>query len=182
MMKPLFCSAVFIALFLSAGLCFGQSGELDHKIEVEKIAFEWKVEKELIHVRLTAETTGWVGIGFNPSVEMKDANFVIGYVKKGKVKVTDHFGVTNRQHQKDEKVGGKNNITNIAGSEKNDITEISFTIPLNSGDSKDQALVPDKDSTILLAYGLGRDSFRTKHKFKAVLNVNLKTGQFKRVK
>ena len=172
----------FLAVLFCAGLCFGESAGFDHKIEIEKMSVEWRLEDNLIHVRLTGETTGWVGIGFNPSVEMKDANFIIGYVKKGKVKVTDHFGTSKRQHQKDAKVGGEKNITNITGSETNKVTEIGFSIPLNSGDSKDQIINPDTETTVLLAYGSGRDSFRSKHQFKAVLNVTLKTGQFKRIK
>jgi len=182
-MNKRFVSAiVFLAIFLVAGVGFGSAADYDHKIEIDKMTFEWKLDDKVIHVRLTAATTGWVGVGFNPSDEMKDANFIIGYVKKGKVKVTDHFGTSNRQHDKDEKVGGKTNVTNITGSEKKEITEIGFTIPLNSGDAKDQVINPDAETTVLLAYGSGRDSFRSKHEFKAALKVFLKTGKFTKMK
>lgn len=182
MIKRMAYAVVFLSIWFSAGLCFGAVSSYDHKIEVEKMTLEWKLDGQQIHVRLTAKTTGWVGIGFNPSTEMKDANFILGYVKKGKVKVTDHFGTSKRQHDKDKKLGGKRNVTNIDGSESKNMTEVAFTIPLNSGDAKDQVIDPEKETKVLLAYGSGRDSFRAKHQFKAALSVNLKTGQFKRVK
>jgi len=173
---------LLFAIFFSSNSCFGEATIFDHKIELKNMVFEWKLEKEMITIRISAKTTGWVGIGFNPTVEMKDANFIIGYVKEGKVKVTDHFGITNRQHQNDTKIGGKKNITNITGSEKNKVTEIGFTLPLNSGDPKDQVLYPDKETVVLLAHGSGRDSFRAKHQFRTSLKVNLKTGKYTKLK
>jgi hypothetical protein len=35
---------------------------------------------------------------------------------------------------------------------------------------------------VLLAYGAGRDSFKTKHQFKTALKVNLSTGEFSELK
>lgn len=150
----------------------------DHEINVQQMWFAWKVQGSDIHIRLKAKTTSWVGIGFNPTSMMKDANFVIGYVKKGKVSVTDHFGTTQRQHMKDTKLGGSDNVKQAAGKEENGVTEISFVVPLKSGDKKDQDIVVDKDMVVLLAYGAGRDSYRTKHDFRTALKVNLKTGKF----
>jgi hypothetical protein len=178
MKNKLWTSIIFLLVVLSAGLCLAGSNEYDHKITVGNIVFEWKLASETIHIRLTAKTEGWVGIGFNPSKRMKDANFIIGYVKKGSVKVADHYGITERQHEKDSKLGGQMNISNIAGEEKNGVTQITFSIPLNSEDSMDRPIWTDKDNTVLLAYGAGRDSFRAKHKFRAALKVNLSTGGF----
>lgn len=158
------------------------AADYDHKIEVDKMSFEWKVDGKNIHIRLKAKTEGWVGVGFNPSEEMKDANFILGYVKKGKVKVTDHFGHAKRQHKSDKKGGGKKNVDNVAGKEDGGFTEISFSIPLNSGDDKDTVIEPDKETIVLLSYGAGRDSFKSKHKFKSVLSVTLATGKYKVVK
>ena len=153
-----------------------------HTIEVEKIRFDWRIEKDQLHVQLKAETEGWVGIGFNPSDKMKDADFIMGYVKKGKVKVADHFGVASTQHKEDTRIGGTSDVSNAEGSEKEGFTEIRFTIPLKTEDAKDKAITPDADTTVLLAYGSGRDSFRSRHAFRSVLTVNLSTGKFTRVK
>lgn len=182
MKKFSFGWVLFLAIiFLTAASHAGPDG-YDHRIDVDDMQFNWRIAGETINIKLSADTTGWVGIGFNPSEEMKDANFIIGYVKKGKVKITDHFGTSKRQHEKDTKIGGNRDLTNISGQEADGVTEIAFTIPLNSQDSKDKALSIDRDTKVLLAYGTGRDSFRSKHKFKTALLVNLGTGQYKTTK
>jgi len=144
------------------------------------MSFLWKIDGDRIHIKLVAKTTGWVGVGFNPSKIMKDANFILGYVKDGKPAITDHFGTGERMHQRDKKLGGESNFSNIFGKEENGKTEIGFTIPLKSGDSNDQEISVDKDTIILLAYGAGRDSFRAVHKFRTSITVNLASGKYKK--
>jgi len=158
------------------------ASEFTHKVDVDNMTFQWKVDGDNLHIGLKAKTTSWVGIGFNPTEGMKDANIILGYVKDGKVKITDHYGTTKRQHNKDSKSGGQNNITNASGKEAGGFTEISFTIPLNSGDASDGVIMPDKENVVLLAYGPGRDSFKTRHAFKTALKINLATGKFEKLK
>jgi hypothetical protein len=167
-----------VLLVFGAASSWGQDMKYSHKIESEQIVFEWQIEDKLIHIQLSAPTTGWVGIGFNPSKDMKDANFILGYVKNDKVRVSDEFGTHTRQHEEDIRLDGKENVTNAKGHEKDGMTTISFTIPLNSGDAKDRALTVGKDTHVLLAYGSGRDSFNTRHKVHVSLSVNLETGAF----
>ena len=167
---------LMVLLFFSTVSSWGQEIAYSHKIEVKNMVFQWQIDGDKLNIELSAPTTGWVGIGFNPSDGMKDANFILGYVKKGKAKVTDHYGTQLRQHKKDTKLGGKKDVTNAKGGEKDGVTTISFTIPIDSGDSKDQALAVDQDTVVLLAYGSGRDSFNARHKTHARLSVNLTTG------
>lgn len=166
-----------VCLLVSVVQCYA-GGEYSHKIALDSISFEWSVDGDNLNVRLVAKTDSWVGIGFNPSSAMKDANFVLGYVKSGKVSVTDEFGTSRFQHQEDSKIGGETNITDVSGDESGGMTTVSFTIPLNSGDDKDQVISPDADTVILLAHGAGRDSFKSKHSFRSELKVNLSTGAF----
>ena len=182
MKNKLWTSIILLWVILSVGLCFAGSVEYDYKIAVENVVFEWKLASETIHIRLIAKTEGWIGIGFNPSKGMKDANFIIGYVEEGNVKVADHYGTTKRNHKEDTKLGGQINISNIAGKQDNGVTEMTFSIPLNPQDSMDRPIWTDKDNTVLLAYGTGRDSFRAKHQFKTALKVNLSTGEFSTLK
>ena len=173
---------LFLLLVVPLPRSMADQEGFDHKIEVETLTFEWQLAGESLRVRLSAKTKGWVGIGFNPTREMKDGNFILGYVKKGKVKVFDHFGFTKRQHKSDTKLGGKKNISDTGGEEAGGRTAIRFTIPLNSGDDKDREIFADKDNTVLLAHGAGRDSLKGKHAFKTVLKVNLKTGLYDKLK
>lgn len=170
---------LLLAVFAIFGLSPVAAGDYEHKITEKKIVFEWKLNGPNIDIKLSAPTTGWVGIGFNPSEKMKDANFIVGYVKKGKVMITDDYGKTKTTHSKDTKGGGKKDVSGMSGSEENGVTTIAFTIPLNSGDSLDSPLDINGDTTVLLAYGAGRDSFKSRHKVHAVLKVNLSTGTFK---
>lgn len=164
-----------IFLVMIAGNVVAQ--EYDHTAKVEDMTFSWKIVDKAIQIKLSGETTGWVGIGFNPSSQMKDAGIVIGYVKKGKVTIEDDFGDEERGHKKDDKLGGKNDITVIGGEEKGKTTTIEFSMPLNSGDKYDSAIDPNGETVVLLAYGGSRDSFRSKHKFRTSIKVNLATGK-----
>lgn len=170
-----------LATFLISGMATVTAADYDHKLTSKKITFEWKINGANIDIRLSAPTKGWVGIGFNPSTQMKDANFIVGYVKNGKVKVTDDYGKSKKTHEKDSKAGGRKDVTGISGSEENGATTIAFTIPLNSGDSKDKALDINGDTTVLLAFGAGRDSFKSRHKVHEILSVNLSSGVFKNI-
>jgi hypothetical protein len=172
-------TAILVCLAVFTIPCTGQEVAYSHKIALEKMTFHWKVDDTFLHVKLVAETTGWVGIGFEPVKMMKGANFVIGYVKNGQAKASDHYGTSFNLHREDTKLGGQNNVTNVAGKEENGTTEIRFTIPLTSDDAKDNSLNIAKETTVLLAYGSGRDSFRTRHTFNTALIVNLKTGEYK---
>lgn len=129
------------------------------------ITLQWKVEGEMLKVKVSAPTTGWVSVGFDPSRGMKDANIIIGFVQDGKAVIRDDFGNGLMSHRSDIDLLGKNDVTDKAGKEENGTTEIGFTIPLNSGDDKDKPLVPGKTYKVILAAG-GKDAddFSSKHK------------------
>ena len=149
----------------------------EHEIIVQKMTFSWKVNGADIHIKLTAPTTGWVGIGFNPSKEMKDAKFVLGYVKDGETIISDEFGTGEIKHETVEKLGGKSDISLIGGKEEGGETTIEFTIPLISKDTKGGKIDPSGITTVLLAYGLDRDTSKLKHKFRTSISINLSTGK-----
>ncbi|GAB6191639.1 DOMON domain-containing protein [Desulfocastanea catecholica] len=153
-----------------------QAAEYDHEVQDKKISFAWKVVGETLAVKMAAETEGWVGIGFNPEKEMKGANFILGYVKNGKVRLDDDFGYDANAHKSDTKLGGSSDVTLVGGTETGGMTTIEFTIPLQSGDKNDTKIDVNGDTTILLAYGAGRDSFLAKHTYRTALKVNLNSG------
>lgn len=178
-MKKIFClSFLFITLVSAPALC----QTYDHTLRAKDISFSWKIDSGMIHIKLSGETKGWVGIGFNPDTKMKGANFVLGMVKRGKVKITDHFGDGKRSHRSDKKLGGKSHIKNKRGSEKGGITEVSFSIPLNSGDQYDKPINPSGNTIVYLALGSGRDSFNSRHKAKYLYKLDLSTGKYTEMK
>jgi hypothetical protein len=181
MKKNLFLilSVVVFSLMLPA---FASAMDYDHKLEVKNMQFSWTVDGDQIHVKLSAKTTGWVAIGFYPEKAMAGANIIIGAVKNGKFKIEDHYANKSRGHSSDEKLGGKNDVLNPSGSEKNGVTTISFTLPLDTGDKFDKPINPEGTSKIMLAYGSGRDSFKARHPFRTIYEINFSTGETKKIK
>lgn len=175
-MKNLQKMIVGISVILCATVTNIQAAEYDHEVKDKKITFAWKVEGDKLAVKLTAETDGWVGIGFNPVTEMKGANFILGYVKKGVAKLEDDFGYDANEHKPDTKLEGTSDVTLVGGTEADGMTTIEFTLPLDSADKNDTKIDVNGDTTVLLAYGAGRDSFKSKHKYRSALKLNLSTG------
>ena len=177
MKKSLFSLVCVLASFVAVNSV--QSASYDHEMEAKGATFAWKVDGDTLHGKVSAKTKGWVAVGFNPSKKMKDANYIIGYVKDGQPEVADHFGDKSTGHSPDEKLGGTSDVTLVGGSEEGGITTIEFTIPLDSGDKYDSALSADGDTVVLLAFGPDRDSYKPRHKNKATKTVNLSTGAVK---
>jgi len=167
---------------LSCSLLFAgtlYAGKYQHSVAIDKMSFDWSVTGDTLAVKIAAPTTGWVGIGFNPSDMMKDANIIIGYVKDGQVTISDDFGVGVTAHAPDEVKGGTSNVTVVGGSEAGNTTTLEFTIPLKSGDDKDGAIDPNADTKVMFAYGPDRDSMRMKHQYDKVVTINLSSGAMK---
>ncbi len=165
-----------IVMLLCMAAINTQAAEYTHEVKSKKIAFAWKVDGNKLAVKLTAETDGWVGIGFNPTSEMKGANFILGYVKNGVAEVEDDFGTDENLHNPDTKLGGTSDVTLVGGTETGGVTTIEFTIPLNASDKNDTKIDVNGDTTVLLAYGAGRDSFMSRHTYRTTVKVNLSTG------
>ena len=128
------------------------------------INFQWKVEGDALHIQVMAETTGWVAVGFDPSNMMQDANILIGYVADGKAFVRDDYGVGKVKHGPDTENGGTEDVSDISGKEEDGATTLSFSIPLDSGDSTDRPLTPGSKYKVIVAMGPdGKDDFGTYH-------------------
>ena len=50
------------------------------------------IDEENLNIQVTAQTTGWVAVGFDPSSKIKDANILIGYVAADGAFLRDDFG------------------------------------------------------------------------------------------
>ncbi|WP_022669221.1 DOMON domain-containing protein [Desulfospira joergensenii] len=179
MKKTIFLSSFLALIFLFFTVPNLWASDYQHSLKINEMDFSWNLNETTMDIRISAETTGWVGIGFNPEESMLGANIIIGYVKKGKARIEDHYGIRKRAHAPDEKQDGTSNITNPEGSEENGITTLSFTIPLNSGDQYDPPVKTDGPNVMIFAHGEKRDSLRTRHSFRTTWEINLKTGEGK---
>lgn len=142
------------------------------EISVDGITLQWKVEGSSLNVILSAPTSGWVAVGFDPDNRMQGTNFILGYVSGGSVTLRDDYGNTQTSHISDISSGGSDDFTNPAGTEIDNTTEIRFTIPLDSGDQYDKTLVQDNTYTVLLAYG-NVDDLTEKHIKRTSIKITL---------
>lgn len=159
---------LILGVFLSVGL-FAQQNTMT----AGEFTLKWNIDGENLVMTVSAKTTGWVSVGFEPSKVMKDADILIFSVDKdGTVKGEDEYGVSLFGHKKDTEIGGTDNLTIISGSEKNGMTTVKFSIPLSSGDSKDKVLVAGQKVKVLFASGK-KDKFSAKHNKKAKGEITL---------
>ncbi len=131
-------------------------------VKVGKFVFSCKVEAENLVAEASYPTTGWVGVGFNPKEMMKGGNFILGALINGQPVLSDDFGATEYSHVPDTAAGGKNNLISGQCQTEKGTTTIFFTIPLNSGDTKDIVLEKGKTINLVLAAGKKPD-LKTKH-------------------
>ncbi|MGB3944919.1 MAG: DOMON domain-containing protein [Methanothrix sp.] len=118
-------------------------GEYARKISLSGGIFEvfWKNDAETLYMAIRGETGGWVSIGFDPSVWMKDADIVIGYVDdEGEVYARDAYSTGNYgPHPPDTDLGGTDDLLEYGGSEKDGFTVIEFKRKMETGDEFDRA-------------------------------------------
>lgn len=145
-----------------------------NSVAVSNYTLNWSFEDASIEILVSAPTTGWVAIGFEPSSAMKDANIIIGYVQDGEVFVRDDWGDGHISHSADTDLGGTSNVTEVSGSEVDGITEITFTIPLDSGDEYDRILGEGNTYKVILAYGPDdADNFQGFHAWVETIELEL---------
>ena len=165
-----------LKLLLLSGLCvFVMYAQTWQEITVDDFTLRWAtVSGDMLAVEVSATTTGWVAVGFDPTQAMQNANIIIGFVDGSSAYIRDDFGTHPTSHQADTLLGGTHNLTIDGGTESGGVTEIQFTIPLNSGDSYDKPLVIGNTYPILLAKGEnGMDDFTSYHAAYATASIEI---------
>ena len=119
----------------------------------EGVEFTWSTEGDILELSISAPTTGWVAVGFDPSTAMKDGDIIIGYIETGEIFLRDDFGDGYTSHSSDQDLGGTDDVNIISGEEAAGITHISFSIPLGSDDEFDKFLQSGETFKVMLAYG-----------------------------
>lgn len=113
----------------------------------------WKSDEKYVYIGLSVKTTGWVAMGIQPGLMMKDADIVLGDVSDGKVTVDDQYSTGNfGPHVSDDQLGGTNDILEPGGKEIAGYTIIEFKRALDTGDKYDHPLVKGTNK-IIWSYG-----------------------------
>jgi hypothetical protein len=161
----LFCAST--ALWAQAVDGIIESGEYANTRTADggNYSLSWRVEESVIYFAISAETEGWVAVGFDPITVMDNADMVFGSVDKNmKVTVTDMHSIgVYGPHPPDVTLGGTDDILEYAGSEKDGVTTIEFSRLLETGDVHDQSLSSDLGNKVIWAYSLS-DDFNKPHK------------------
>ncbi len=131
-------------------------------VVVKKFTFSYRVKDNNLIAKLSYKTTGWVAIAFNPGKKLKDANIIIGCNKNGHTIIQDHFGTDAFKFLPDTTISGTNDLTEIYSREKEGVTTIGFTIPLNSGDAKDGIIRSLQETKVIFLAG-ENDDFYSPH-------------------
>ena len=150
---------VFIKSFLALFTYFVVVSSLygQQRVEASGILFEYGVEGKLLKCSLSAPTKGWVGVGFNSKNSIVGSDLLLFNIVDGKVSSTDLYvkGVGNPI--KDTDNGGVHSIVVQGGNESNSVTEVHFTIPMDSKDANDFVHILEKEAWLILAYSISDD-------------------------
>lgn len=99
----------------------------------------WSIVEDEVYILIIGKTKGWVSLGINPTSKAGNADYIIGYVTDKETKVLDYFAPdAHFGHTLDEKLGGKNDILEFAGTEDKDFTYIEFKRKLSTKDKYDK--------------------------------------------
>ena len=109
------------------------SQSLTKTIVLDGITTKWTPVDNFMEFEVTANTTGWVAIGFNDRDASVFSNRIIGGVGNGSAKVEEHYMVRAAMEQTIENAGGKIVITNATVTEENGTTTLRFKIPKTTG-------------------------------------------------
>jgi len=142
----------------------GVFGEREYLGEMSYDNYEirWLADDQYVYIGIKAKTTGWVAVGIKPTLAMKDADIILGFVEDGEATVFDQFSIgANGPHPSDTELGGSNDILDFGGSEEGGHTTIEFKRALNTGDEYDNELSPGTNK-IIWSYG-STDELGRKH-------------------
>lgn len=132
----------------------------------------WVSDEQYVYIGISAKTTGWVAVGFQPGRRMKDADMVFGFVKDGETTVYDLFSTGDfGPHPLDTELGGTDDILEFGGSEAEGFTTIEFKRALDTGDEYDNPLSQGINK-IIWAYG-SDDKLTLKHARRGYGELNL---------
>jgi DOMON domain len=139
---------------------------------VNGMTFQWSFSKDNLHCKVIAPTKGWVAIGFNTVDELSGTNLIMGAVEQDFVMIDDRFIVKPGSHKSITELGGSEALTQRAGSESNNNTTISFSIPLSVNDKFHHDLQEGKEYYVLMAFSQ-EDDFQHHSIMRTTIKIKL---------
>jgi hypothetical protein len=141
-------------------------GEYDMMVSYDDDRFVvyWTFTGTELWMGISAETTGWVSIGFDPVDRMKDSDMVFGWVENGDVlSIYDAYSTgVHGPHDPDTDQGGTDDISEAAGTEVTGWTTVEFRRDLSTGDPWDKDIPTAGTIPVMWAVG-PKDDFKSQH-------------------
>ncbi|MGA1822720.1 MAG: DOMON domain-containing protein, partial [Thermoplasmatota archaeon] len=123
----------------------------------------WTIVDDELHMAISAVTTGWIAIGFDPEDKKKDSDVILGWVENDVVHIIDAYATGPLgPHPPDTHLGGTTDILEFNGTEIDNITTIEFVRKLSTGDDFDKDIPTSGNLNIIWAYG-DHDDFGESH-------------------
>ncbi len=158
--------ALTAGLLLSLSIAAEATPKIDGKIDAKEYANIFKHAPSGINVNYTivgdtiyfgieSPSTGWTGLGFNPSGDKKDgADMYMFLFENSKLQADDMVMLKATGAPKlDSENGGKNSILTSAGSSSDKGMVVEFDRKLDTKDKTDQPILVGKVNKVLLAIG-----------------------------
>jgi hypothetical protein len=118
----------------------------------------WKNDAQYLYMALKGSTKGWMSIGFEPTVWMKDADMIMATASKNNATILDEYSTGNYgPHLNDTQLGGTYDILEAGGREEGNYTVIEFKRRMNTGDKFDKAFVQGQNVSIIWAMADAKD-------------------------
>ncbi len=122
------------------------------KAEVE-LELHTELSKDRLIIIVQAPSRGRISLALGAETDLKGANVLVVWVDDmmGIAMGEDHFGTAAQEHKNDMELGGSQDIQVLAGRQNNEMTEVTFAIPLQSEDEHDIVLEAGKSYPLILS-------------------------------
>lgn len=160
-------------------------GEYEHNQSFQGDLFHllWTIDNGTLHLAIEARTTGWIALGLEPTVLMKDADMIIGWWNgTTDFQVVDAYSTGQTgPHPPDTEIGGSYDILTYLATQSDGWTMVELTRLVDTGDPLDRAIRADGSMTVMWAVS-DSTSFDSKHGQRGTAKVDFYTGEAEEVK
>lgn len=149
--------AVVVAMITSAVSADDEIGYTESFSPNGDFTADWCVEGATINFRITADASGWVGLGFSDNQLMPNSDIIQA---NGAGAIQDGWALARAAPPAD----ASQDVTLRSATEDGGTTIVEFSRLLDTGDEDDLSL--DRARYLLWAFNASNDSFNQRHSFR----------------
>lgn len=123
-------------------------------LQIPGMKADWALQEDALVVTLTAETTGWMVVGFNRDDAIVGADLKFVRVVDGVAELYDHHVIGIGDHRPD---AAPTEARILSHRQREGTTEVTLRLPLEPSDPQDLRLPVDEDVWMILAWSVSPD-------------------------